>query len=76
MESPFVTNFTDEVERLACSIGGDVDGDGSFFRIVDDQLCRSYLRLLPPMDVDGVTIWVGRARGIQTQLLACLGMKY
>ncbi len=76
MESPFVTSFTDEVERLASSIGGDVDGNNRFFRIVDDQLCRSYLRLLPPMEVDGVTIWVGRARGIQVQLLACLGLKY
>ena len=70
-----VGDFADDVEGLTCGIGWDADGDDGFLGIVEGQLGRSYLGLLPPTEMDGVTIGVGRAGGIQTDGLAGLGLE-
>ena len=49
-------DFADEVQRLASGVGRDADVDDALPCIVDDELCRSYLRLLPPQEMHGMTI--------------------
>ena len=48
MEGSLVADFTDKMEPLTSSIGRDIDSGFATLRIVDGELRRTYLRLLPP----------------------------
>jgi hypothetical protein len=55
-----IADFADEVEGLAGGIGGDANADNDIPGIVNSQLGCSYLRLLPPMEMHGMAVGVGR----------------
>ena len=54
-----VGGFADEVKGLAYSISWDADVDDDIPGIVDGQLGRSNLGLLPPMEMEGMVVGVG-----------------
>ena len=54
-----IGGFTDKVKRLTSSIGRDADVDSDIPGIVNSQLGRPYLRLLPPMEMEGMAVRIG-----------------
>ena len=73
VEWTVVVDFADEVKGLASGVGRDADRGDWGGGIVDGELRRSNLLLLPPTEGEGVAIGVGRGGGVQTEDIACLG---
>ena len=65
-EGTVVVDFADEVDGIVLRVGGNADGDYRLVRLVERQLRRTNLRLLPPKEADGVTVRVEGFRGVES----------
>ena len=55
-----VADFTDEMVLLTSGIGREMDIDDATLRIINSEFLGAYLRLLPPQELNGITIRVFR----------------
>ena len=66
VEGTVVVDFADEMDGVALSVCGNTKGCDRLVRLVNRYFRSANLRLLPPKEGEGVTIWIKGFRSVET----------